>query len=187
MLVCVCVVLLTLCVLPLLPQPVRHIGSNHNMVARPFPGFTGATPTYTSGSIIRSPLSNSSEEVAGSSLSGTSSRSTSGSTSPSGFQQAASPTISLNKEIAKNFLRMTLDKENVNTLNVHQTQRGSCSSGPKSSSSSENLFSGAFSPASGSAHQRKYSLASNASSSSSETDHDALTRHNNEVRRRSER
>lgn len=184
----VCVPLLTLCVFPLLPQPVRHIGSNHNTVARPFPGFTGATPTYSSGStIIRSPLSNSSEEVACSSLSGTSSRSTSGSTSPSGLQQTASPNISLNKEIAKNFLRMTLDKENVNTVNVHQTSRGGSSISTKSSnsSSSENLFSGAFSPASGPAHQRKYSLASNASSSSSEADHDALTRRNNEVRRRS--
>ncbi|XP_050721304.1 PDZ and LIM domain protein Zasp-like isoform X4 [Eriocheir sinensis] len=165
-------------------KPVRHIGSNHNTVARPFPGFTGATPTYSSGStIIRSPLSNSSEEVACSSLSGTSSRSTSGSTSPSGLQQTASPNISLNKEIAKNFLRMTLDKENVNTVNVHQTSRGGSSISTKSSnsSSSENLFSGAFSPASGPAHQRKYSLASNASSSSSEADHDALTRRNNEV------
>ncbi|XP_050721374.1 PDZ and LIM domain protein Zasp-like isoform X19 [Eriocheir sinensis] len=164
-------------------KPVRHIGSNHNTVARPFPGFTGATPTYSSGStIIRSPLSNSSEEVACSSLSGTSSRSTSGSTSPSGLQQTASPNISLNKEIAKNFLRMTLDKENVNTVNVHQTSRGGSSISTKSSnsSSSENLFSGAFSPASGPAHQRKYSLASNASSSSSEADHDALTRRNNE-------
>uniref|UniRef100_A0A0P4WBU2 PDZ and LIM domain protein Zasp n=1 Tax=Scylla olivacea TaxID=85551 RepID=A0A0P4WBU2_SCYOL len=160
-------------------KPVRHIGSNHNVVARPFPGFTGSQPTYTPGStIIRSPLSNSSEEMAGASLSGASSRSTSGSTSPSGFLTSTSPTISLNKENAKNFLKMTLDKENVNTINVHQTARGVS---PKSSSSTENLFSASFTHNSGPGHQRKYSLASNASSSSSETDHDALTRRNNEV------
>ncbi|XP_045101747.1 PDZ and LIM domain protein Zasp-like isoform X15 [Portunus trituberculatus] len=159
-------------------KPVRHIGSNHNVVARPFPGFTGSQPTYTPGSnIIRSPLSNSSEEVAGASLSGASSRSTSGSTSPSGFLTSTSPTISLNKENAKNFLKMTLDKENVNTINVHQTARGVS---PKSSSSTENLFSASFTHGSGPGHQRKYSLASNASSSSSEADHDALTRRNNE-------
>ncbi|KAK8376965.1 hypothetical protein O3P69_013576 [Scylla paramamosain] len=160
-------------------KPVRHIGSNHNVVARPFPGFTGSQPTYTPGStIIRSPLSNSSEEMAGASLSGASSRSTSGSTSPSGFLTSTSPTISLNKENAKNFLKMTLDKENVNTINVHQTARGVS---PKSSSSTENLFSASFTHNSGPGHQRKYSLASNASSSSSEADHDALTRRNNEV------
>ncbi|KAK8376964.1 hypothetical protein O3P69_013576 [Scylla paramamosain] len=159
-------------------KPVRHIGSNHNVVARPFPGFTGSQPTYTPGStIIRSPLSNSSEEMAGASLSGASSRSTSGSTSPSGFLTSTSPTISLNKENAKNFLKMTLDKENVNTINVHQTARGVS---PKSSSSTENLFSASFTHNSGPGHQRKYSLASNASSSSSEADHDALTRRNNE-------
>ena len=159
---------------------MRHIGSNHNVVARPFPGFTGSQPTYTPGStIIRSPLSNSSEEVTGVSLSGASSRSTSGSTSPSGFLTSTSPTISLNKENAKNFLKMTLDKENVNTINVHQTSRGVS---PKSSSSTENLFSASFTHGSGPGHQRKYSLASNASSSSSEADHDALTRRNNEVR-----
>lgn len=167
-------------------KPVRHIGSNHNIVARPFPGFQGSQPTYTPGStIIRSPLSNSSEEVAGASLSGASSRSTSGSTSPSGFLSATSPTISLNKENAKNFLKMTLDKENVNTLNLHQSPRGGGSIGggskTSSSSSTENLFSSSFSPGSGPGHQRKYSLASNASSSSSEADHDALTRRNNEV------
>lgn len=172
------------------PQPIRYIGSNHNTVARPFPGFTGSQPTYSQGSSIfksslpepvKSPTPDKTDGPYNMSLSGTSSRSTSGSTSPSGYLPVAGTGISLNKENAKNFLKMTLDKENVNTINVNTAQK------QQKTSSNENLFSSQFlnngAVGGSTGHQRKYSLASSTSScSSTDTDHDVLTRRNNEVR-----
>ncbi|XP_042224383.1 LIM domain-binding protein 3-like isoform X15 [Homarus americanus] len=162
-------------------KPVRYIGSNHNSVARPFPGFTGSQPAYTPGArTLKSPLQEASDGPLSAPLSGTSSRSTSGSTSPSGgIPITTSTTISLNKENAKNFLKMTLDKENVNTINVHSPYKN------QKTNSNENLFTSQFLNNNGASsgtggHQRKYSLASNASSCSSDPDHDALTRRNNE-------
>lgn len=179
------------------PQPVRHIGSNHNTVARPFPGFTGSQPAYAKGVVTLNQLKQSTTDgpslngggVGGnttSSSSRSSSRHASGSTSPTGGSLAVpGASISLNKENAKNFLRMTLDKENVNSMNVNSAS----SQKAQKSNSNDNLFSSQFlnnnGAVGGSVGQpRKYSLASNASScSSSDTDHDALTRRNNEVRR----
>lgn len=164
------------------PQPIRHIGSNHNTVARPFPGFTGSQPSYSLGPrTLKSPLKDSADGTLSSPLSDAYSRSLSGSTSPgSGSLPHTSTNIALKKENAKNFLKMTLDKENVNTINVHSSLKS------QKSSSNENLFTSQFLNNNGNVagHQRKYSLASNTSScSSSEADHDALLRRNNEVRR----
>ncbi|XP_069167330.1 LIM domain-binding protein 3 isoform X39 [Procambarus clarkii] len=163
-------------------QPVRYIGSNHNSVARPFPGFTGSQPAYThTTTSLKNTLHEASEGSPGTPISGTSSRSTSGSTSPSSCLPVAGTTISLNKENAKNFLKMTLDKENVNTINVHTTAYKN-----QKSNSNENIFTSQFLNNNGAVggsggHQRKYSLASNTSSCSSDADHDSLTRRNNEV------
>ncbi|XP_069167323.1 LIM domain-binding protein 3 isoform X33 [Procambarus clarkii] len=162
-------------------QPVRYIGSNHNSVARPFPGFTGSQPAYThTTTSLKNTLHEASEGSPGTPISGTSSRSTSGSTSPSSCLPVAGTTISLNKENAKNFLKMTLDKENVNTINVHTTAYKN-----QKSNSNENIFTSQFLNNNGAVggsggHQRKYSLASNTSSCSSDADHDSLTRRNNE-------
>nr|XP_045620910.1 PDZ and LIM domain protein Zasp-like isoform X22 [Procambarus clarkii] len=162
-------------------QPVRYIGSNHNSVARPFPGFTGSQPAYThTTTSLKNTLHEASEGSPGTPISGTSSRSTSGSTSPSSCLPVAGTTISLNKENAKNFLKMTLDKENVNTINVHTSAYKN-----QKSNSNENIFTSQFLNNNGAVggsggHQRKYSLASNTSSCSSDADHDSLTRRNNE-------
>ncbi|ROT81861.1 putative PDZ and LIM domain protein Zasp [Penaeus vannamei] len=172
-------------------QPVRHIGSNHNTVARPFPGFTGSQPAYAKGVVTLNQLKQSATDSPSlnggggnttTSSSRSSSRHASGSTSPTGLAVQGTG-ISLNKENAKNFLRMTLDKENVNSMNVNAASSQKAQKSP----SNDNLFSSQFlnnnGAVGGSVGQpRKYSLASNASScSSSDTDHDALTRRNNEV------
>lgn len=175
-------------------QPVRHIGSNHNTVARPFPGFTGSQPAYAKGVVTLNQLKQSATDFPSlnggggggntttSSSSRSSSRHASGSTSPTGLAVQGTG-ISLNKENAKNFLRMTLDKENVNSMNVNAASSQKAQKSP----SNDNLFTSQFlnnnGAVGGSVGQpRKYSLASNASScSSSDTDHDALTRRNNEV------
>ena len=172
-----CCVYTNLCVFFLFPhqQPIRQIGSNHNTTARPFPGFSGSQPKYSLGA---PPFLSTSKDGPDGSISSTSSRSTSGSTSPSSGMPVAGTNIALNKENAKNFLMMTLDKENVNTIN----------SNSKTNKNNNTLFSSQFLNNNGAVggtvgHQRKYSLGSNASScSSNDTDHDALTRRNNEVR-----
>nr|XP_053656495.1 uncharacterized protein LOC128705306 [Cherax quadricarinatus] len=162
-------------------KPIRYIGSNHNSVARPFPGYTGSQPTYAhTARAVTSLHFESSEAHVSAPHSGSSSRNTSGSTSPISCHPIAGTTLSLNKENAKNFLKMTLDKENVNTINVHTPYK------TQKSNSNENLFTSQFlnngAVGGSGGHQRKYSLASNTSSCSSEADHDSLTRRNNEVR-----